>query len=517
METDGRYCLSQHARAWLLGLLAGLSGMAYYVLVSMSLNPKLNLTYDVRGARYGGPLTWPARWFHLASMSSTSRASLFIFLLVALTIMWFAAIYLVRRDNRRTLAIIIAIGFGLFALLFIFAPVFQTRDVFSYVFFGRAMTAYHRNPFLLIPHARRHDIIYPLLGWKYNASVYGPVFNYLAWPVTKIAGNNIVANVLGFKLMAFVAYAISLPLVYLLAKRISPGKENMALVICAWSPLLVLNFLGGAHNDAVMVALVLAGYLLYRKGHLLPGIVVVLLAALVKIEAVLVLAPLLVLYVRDKQGVPLKRLAAAGATCIGGTVLLYLPFLQSLQIFKTTGHMSKMYSSASVPKVFSWEYQKVLTHGGMMGSRAAQVAGSRIHLAFLLITAVVGIALLLKVKDFRSMAASSAGLVLIWFLTSTYVLPWYLALGLILAAIAGWNLTTALLAGAAAVFTFYRIPASPSSVSSPGGPSIYLSIPFLLLLIGWLLIAGAMKLNAVRLSREEALGVERIEEVIHEE
>lgn len=57
METDGRYCLSQHARAWLLGLLAGLSGMAYYVLVSMSLNPKLNLTYDVRGARYGGPLT----------------------------------------------------------------------------------------------------------------------------------------------------------------------------------------------------------------------------------------------------------------------------------------------------------------------------------------------------------------------------------------------------------------------------------------------------------------------------
>lgn len=49
--------MSQHARAWLLGLLAGLSGMAYYVLVSMSLNPKLNLTYDVRGARYGGPLT----------------------------------------------------------------------------------------------------------------------------------------------------------------------------------------------------------------------------------------------------------------------------------------------------------------------------------------------------------------------------------------------------------------------------------------------------------------------------
>ena len=508
MKEKYRHNISPRARVWLLGLLAALSGLCYYVLISMALNPRLVLVYDVKGATYGGPLTWPSRVFHLASLSRESRSLLFIFLVVAVSLMWFAAIYLVRRDNRKALTYIIVAGLALFALLFVFAPVFQSRDVFSYIFFGRAMTVYHSNPFLLIPHARPHDIFYPLVGWKYNASVYGPVFNYLAWIVTRVAGNSIIANIMGFKLMALAAYAACLPLVYTLTRRISPGKENMALAISAWCPLLVLHFLGGAHNDAVMVALVLAGFLLYRKGHLLWGIVLVLLATLVKIEAALILAPLLVLYIRDKQGVPVKRIAAAAGTLIGVTVLLYLPWLTSLKIFKTTESMSKMYSGASVPRLISWLYQKVLKGGGMSASRAATVANSRVHLLFLAVLAVVAVVLLLKVKDFRSMALSGAGLVLIWFLTSIYVVPWYLALGLVVAAITGWNLTTALLVGASAIFTFYRIPSPLSTTGTPGAPTVYIGLPFLLLLVGWLAFAAAGKLKAIRSSRLEAAPVD---------
>lgn len=73
---------------------------------------------------------------------------------------------------------------------------------------------------------------------------------------------------------------------------------------------------------------------------------------------------------------------------------------------------------------------------------------------------------------------------LVWFLTSTYVLPWYLMMGLMLAAVPGWSLTTACLVGAASVSTLYLIPWPPGGY--PKGPTMYQCVPFLLLLVGWI-------------------------------
>jgi len=487
--------LDPRATAWLLGLLGAFSFTAYWVLVSMALNPKLSLAFNVKGAEYGGPLTWPSRWLHLADISEDFRTWLFIFLMVALSLMWLGAIYLVRKDNRRSLALIIVVAFGAFALLFVFGPSFLSKDVFSYSFNGRSMSVYHSNPYLLAPAARQHDIFYPLIGWKDNASVYGPVFNYISCAITRIAGDNIAANVLGFKLLAFLSYAACLPLVYSLTRRVSPGKENMALAISAWCPVLVMHILGAGHNDALMVALLLGGYLLYRKGYLLSGIAIVLVAVMVKVVAAVALAPMLLLYVRDKQGAPLKRLVKAGAMVIVVPLVLYLPFLHSLEIFKATAQMSKLYSNASVPRLLSFEYKKVLKRGGIAAAEAARVANARVHLLFLAVFAIAAIVLLSRVRDYRSMVACSAALFLTWFLTSSYVLPWYLASGLMLAAVAGWNLTTATLVGASAVFSLWRIPGPPTG-EHPGEVTLYIALPFLLLLLGWFAISTASWLAA---------------------
>jgi hypothetical protein len=476
--------LNPRVRAWLLALLATLSFFCYWFLVAIALNPRLKQVYNVKGARYGGPLVWPSRLFHLAGISRVSRMWLYIAIMVILSLAWLGAIYLVRGDRRRSLTFIIVAAFALFAALFVFGPTFQSSDVFSYAFFGRAMTVYHRNPFLLIPQARPHDIFFTLIAWKTNASVYGPVFNYASYAITRLAGNNITSNVLGFKLLAFLSYAGTLPLVYALTKRASPGKENMALVITAWCPVLIMNLLGAGHNDALMVALILGGYLLYRKGYPLSGIAVVLLAAMVKIVAVLAVAPMLILYLRDGRGALSRRLLAAGATVVALPLVLYAPFLQNLKIFKTTLDMSKAYSSGSVPRLVSFEYQRLLTHGGMTAARADVVANSRVHLLFLAVFIVITVILLWGVRDYRSMVASAAALSLVWFLTSTYVLPWYLTMGLMLAAVLGWSLTTACLVGAAAVSTLYLIPWPPGGY--PSGPTMYLCVPFLLLLVGWL-------------------------------
>lgn len=477
--------LKPSARRGLLILLGGASFICYWLLMSIALNPKLQIVYSVKGATYGGPLVWPSRWFHLATLPALTRMWLFMFLVIALTLMWLAAIYVVRKDSSRGTALIIGGAFLLFALLFVFGPTFQSKDVFSYIFHGRAMSVYHSNPYLLIPHARTGDVFYPLIGWKFNASVYGPVYNFISYAITKVAGNSVAANVLGFKVMTFAFYAACLPMVHWLTRRLTPGKENMALLITACCPILVMHTLGGAHNDIIAVAVVLAGYILYRKGYLLSGIAIVMVAVMVKIVAVFALAPMLVLYVRDKRGAPLKRVIAAGAACVGVAVLLYLPFLKNLKIFKTTSHMSGMYSASSIPRVFTWLYAKVFGSGGAASSRLQLTANSRVHLVFLGIAGILGILLLLGVKDYRSMTLCAGSLVLVWFLTSTYVVPWYLALGLALAALTGWNATTGALVAAATIFTLYPMVG-------------HLGVPLLVVLVIWTAIFGSSELKKLR-------------------
>lgn len=505
---------SSRAKTGLLALLASISFACYWLIVAIALNPRLTIVYDVQGAKYGGPLVWPSRWLRLANLTEDGRMWFYLALVGALTVMWLAAIYLVRNDRRRSTSLIIGGAFLMFGLLFVFGPTFQSKDVFSYSFHGRAMSVYHKNPFLLIPNLRRHDVFYPLVGWKFNASVYGPVFNYLSYLITKLAGDNIAANVLGFKLLAFGAYTACLPLVYTLAKRVKPGKENMALAISAWCPVLVMHILGAGHNDILMVALILAGFLLYRKGYLLTGMVVVLLAALVKVNAVLALAPMFVLYVRDNNGAPLKRLVKGGAVLGGTTLILYAPFLQTLDIFKTTRHMAKVYSGSSVPRLISFQYQKFLIQGGMSPFRAEEVANGRVQLLFVALLAVIAVALLLRVKDYPTMVAGAAGLFLAWFLTSSYILAWYVAAGLLIAAILGWNFTTAAMVGMSAIFGLYRIPEPRAGgFTYGGGPNLYLSVPFLLLLAGWLLIPLVKRLWERRRPPVEAAVPVAIEEI----
>ena len=48
--------LKPSARRGLLVLLGAASFICYWVLLSIALNPKLQIVYSVKGATYGGPL-----------------------------------------------------------------------------------------------------------------------------------------------------------------------------------------------------------------------------------------------------------------------------------------------------------------------------------------------------------------------------------------------------------------------------------------------------------------------------
>ncbi len=77
--------------------------------------------------------------------------------------------------------------------------------------------------------------------------------------------------------------AVAMPM---LAKGLGYDPGN-AFVMCLLNPLVVLTLVGGAHNDGLMMALLVAGLALAVRKHPVWGIVVCALAASIKAPAAL--------------------------------------------------------------------------------------------------------------------------------------------------------------------------------------------------------------------------------------
>ena len=90
----------------------------------------------------------------------------------------------------------------------------------------------------------------------------------------------------GLRLLEVAAVAILASRCPVLARGLGydPGH---AFVLCLLNPLVVLTVVGGAHNDGLMVALLVAGLALAVKRHPVWGIVVCALAASIKAPAAL--------------------------------------------------------------------------------------------------------------------------------------------------------------------------------------------------------------------------------------
>ena len=76
--------------------------LAFWLLLSLALNPARTIVHDVEGASYAGPLTWPARWLGLNSLSRGGVTTVYIALMIVLCLAYVIVLYLVRSDRRRS-------------------------------------------------------------------------------------------------------------------------------------------------------------------------------------------------------------------------------------------------------------------------------------------------------------------------------------------------------------------------------------------------------------------------------
>ncbi|MFN8175492.1 MAG: polyprenol phosphomannose-dependent alpha 1,6 mannosyltransferase MptB [Solirubrobacteraceae bacterium] len=439
VRPDGRALAAQIGLAGMLALtlLVGLAAPATRFLVPT-----------------GAPGTTVPDWIlgPLAAIDVPLTRTAFCLALVAMVACW--ALSVRGADTLPPRAALVAIvGAHLVLLL---APPLLSTDVFTYLGWGRLDVIHGVNPYDFGPGVRPQDPVFPWTGllWTDTPTMYGPVFSALASAAGWLGP---AGGLWTLKLLTASASLACVWLTWSCARAL--GRDPVrASVMVGLNPILLVFALGGAHNDLLMLALMLAGIrLVLARRDALGGAAV---AAAVAVKATGgLLLPFLVIGARGG-----RRRAVAGAVAalvafgaLGFALYGTGPLgVAGTILGATEDHIGEL---RSVPGILS-AYSGLGPIGG----------AARIGLGALFLLALVGsLAWAVRRPDRWIAAAAAATLALL--LTATQLHPWYVVWTLPLAALSGdRRIRAAAIALTAIVVTIHVVRwLAPLGINYPHG------------------------------------------------
>ncbi|HEX3946141.1 MAG TPA: polyprenol phosphomannose-dependent alpha 1,6 mannosyltransferase MptB, partial [Acidimicrobiales bacterium] len=330
--------------------------------------------------------------------------------------------------------------------MLVVAPIFS-RDVFSYAAQGEMMShhinPYHYGPFTLGagPYVNPVD---PL--WGNTPAPYGPLFLMIDGFLASASFHHATVTVVLLRLLSLAGVALIAWCIPKLARAY--GREaGPVYVMAVLNPLVLLTLVGAAHNDAIMIGLLLAGITAAKYKHPVWGVALCALAAAIKVPAALG-----ILYVGwDWMGTGLpwrqriRPLVNAGL--IAGAVMLALSVVSGLGL----GWIGNLATPGTVRSWLAPATGIGMGVGGLLhavGLTGVSTAGvlSITRVLGLLGAAVASVYLL--INSDRVGALKALGLSLLLFvILGPVVQPWYLTWGVILLApVATGRLRTLLIA-----------------------------------------------------------------------
>ncbi len=360
------------------------------------------------------------------------------------------------------------------------APLYS-RDVYSYLAQG-AMFVEGIDPYRFGPAALGGELasqVSPI--WQHTAAPYGPTFLLLAGAIMAVVGEHVVLGILGMRVLAISAMAVFVWAVPIIARRcgIEPGR---ALWLGVLNPLVIVHVVSGAHNDALMVALMLIAVVLLLRRRPLLAAVVVGLATLVKAPAILALAFIVaaVWGPRALQARPLMILVAkVGAAGLGTMVVLTLVTRTGFGWVTAMGNTAEVRNGLSISTDLGIVIDVLLRLLGL--NQPVDVVGV-MRIVGLMAAAAVTAYLLLRHRDrpLLGLAISLTAVVVL----GPVVNPWYLLWGLVLLGATTAHRQIVRLATVVSVFlVFYPMP-------SGGAPTAEFAVGMLGIAAGVLFLWG---------------------------
>lgn len=199
-------------------------------------------------------------------------------------------------------------------------PIFS-RDVYSYLAQGTmtvlGIDAYQYGPAIL---GGPLSLDIPAI-WQTTPAPYGPVFLSLAADITSVTGESIWLGILGMRLLALGGLALMVWGVPRVARAagVDPGA---ALWLGVLNPLVLVNLVGDAHNDALMIGFMIAGLALALDRRSAAGAALLALAALVKASAGLALVFIVPIWAGQLSGTARWLRASLGTAGVAAATMV---------------------------------------------------------------------------------------------------------------------------------------------------------------------------------------------------
>ena len=376
-----------------------------------------------------------------------------------------AAWWRLRHDLERVAPRTILLITGLWsAPLLLGAPLFS-RDVYAYAGQGNLVVG-DIDPYTYGPGALVGKWAFGVEDtWRFSPSPYGPVWLWLSGLCVRASHNHVVPAVMmlrGLSVLGLIMVAWALPRL----ARAHGVLPQRALWLGLANPFVLIHGIGGAHNDALMVGILMAALVIATEHpnvlRLALASVLITIAALVKLPAIAALGFLPMLHPGWRQRVRTALLVTtvAGAT---GAVMTWWTGLGWGWVHTLGTGSAKLSIFSPVTGI------GVLVDHALRWLGVVDTPGEVTRWVFAVSFAVAGLValtLLLRAHHLGPMRALGLAMVAVVALAPV-VQPWYLLWGLVLLAAVGGERVLLALGALSVVLCLTLLPNGRSLIRPP--------------------------------------------------
>lgn len=289
------------------------------------------------GLHLASPDIFRSLWYYPdLTLSASSFRSAGLALVVLQWVAYLVALAIAASQKCENSRQAIAIPIGSCAIITIFTalffPTILSSDVYHYALQGRLFSVYNLNPYVATSALVQDDPFRSLSVWSDVTTQYGPTWTLLAAGLTALAGDDVPATVVAFKIVGAVSHLISTACIAWLGSKTPHVRPDVAAVLFGWNPTMIIESAGSGHNDALMLALALAGVTCLAASR--SRIAIVFLAGSICVKYISAILAALALFqaLFAFEATLRKRLVTSwSAIGVSTIMLLYLPFVSGAQ------------------------------------------------------------------------------------------------------------------------------------------------------------------------------------------
>lgn len=201
--------------------------------------------------------------------------SIYSLLIIALFVFYGFILWFVEHKLFNLRQIITLIGITIGVLFFAFPGL--SYDIFNYIATAKVTFFYKENPYLVMPIEIPNEPMLAFLHAANKTALYGPVWILLTGIPFILGLGDLFVTIFAFKAWILVFYVALVWLIWKISNH-----SLRALTLFALNPLVVIETLIGAHNDAVMMFLALASFYFFKHNRITLSLILLLLSAFIK-------------------------------------------------------------------------------------------------------------------------------------------------------------------------------------------------------------------------------------------